>query len=269
MADNDTTGTGKAVATDKVTYSGDADQNVQLVRWVQVTGAEGSKTVVDGPGTGATNLGKAEDAAHVSGDTGVYVLGVRQAAIGPLSGTDGDYESFQMDANGQLKVIAASRKAIITATLTRPSDTTAYAADDAVSSSTSAPTISTFTGCARATGLGGTILGCVMTDSAYSATPGQYDLWLLDTTTTPTNDNTAFAPSDADANTLVAVIPLNVVSNGTKTAGTGGNMVFTWQGIRPFVTAGSANLFGLLVVRNAYTPISAEVFQIRLIIEQD
>lgn len=49
MADNETTGTGKAVATDKVTYSGDADQNVQLIRPVGVTGSEGSKTVVDIP----------------------------------------------------------------------------------------------------------------------------------------------------------------------------------------------------------------------------
>jgi len=55
MADNTETasGTGVKVATDKVTYSGDADQNVQLVRFVQVTGAEGSRTVVDVPvGTG-------------------------------------------------------------------------------------------------------------------------------------------------------------------------------------------------------------------------
>lgn len=29
------------------------------------------------PGTGATNLGKAEDAAHTSGDTGVPAWGVR------------------------------------------------------------------------------------------------------------------------------------------------------------------------------------------------
>lgn len=35
------------VATDVVTYSGDASQNVQLVRIVGVTGAEGSKTVQD------------------------------------------------------------------------------------------------------------------------------------------------------------------------------------------------------------------------------
>ena len=49
MADNTevASGTGVKVASDKVSYSGDADQNVQLVRVVGVTGAEGSKTVID------------------------------------------------------------------------------------------------------------------------------------------------------------------------------------------------------------------------------
>lgn len=53
MADNKTlpsTGTGTAnikVATDEVTYSGDSGVDVQLIRQVQVTGTEGSKTVVD------------------------------------------------------------------------------------------------------------------------------------------------------------------------------------------------------------------------------
>jgi hypothetical protein len=58
MADNTETasGTGVKVATDKVTYSGDADQNVQLVRIVQVTGTEGSKTVVDLPGDDTSGL---------------------------------------------------------------------------------------------------------------------------------------------------------------------------------------------------------------------
>lgn len=55
------------------------------------------------PGTAATSLGKAEDAAHASGDVGVLSLAVRQAANGPLSGTDGDYEPLQTDANGHLK----------------------------------------------------------------------------------------------------------------------------------------------------------------------
>jgi hypothetical protein len=54
------------------------------------------------PGTGATNLGKAEDAAHTTADTGVYVLGVRDDVLGVHSGADGDYESFHLDAQGGL-----------------------------------------------------------------------------------------------------------------------------------------------------------------------
>lgn len=54
------------------------------------------------PGTGATNLGKAEDAAHSSGDVGVMALGVRassptERSAGP---TDGDYEPFATNAVG-------------------------------------------------------------------------------------------------------------------------------------------------------------------------
>lgn len=50
------------------------------------------------PGTGATNLGKAEDAAHTTGDTGVMSLAVRTATPANRSGTDGDYEPLQMSA---------------------------------------------------------------------------------------------------------------------------------------------------------------------------
>ena len=55
-------------------------------------------------GTGATNLGKAEDAVHGTGDTGVYVLAVRDDSLAAHSGTDGDYESLHTDAAGALWV---------------------------------------------------------------------------------------------------------------------------------------------------------------------
>lgn len=42
------------------------------------------------PGTGAASLGKAEDAAHASGDVGVMVLAVRNDG-GGVFGADGDY----------------------------------------------------------------------------------------------------------------------------------------------------------------------------------
>jgi hypothetical protein len=55
------------------------------------------------PGTTATALGKAEDAAHTSGDTGVMVLAVRQDSQVDF-GADGDYVPFSIDDSGQLRV---------------------------------------------------------------------------------------------------------------------------------------------------------------------
>ena len=56
------------------------------------------------PGTGATNLGKAEDAAHSSGDTGVMALAVRNDVLEALGGSDGDYASLQVTKTGALNV---------------------------------------------------------------------------------------------------------------------------------------------------------------------
>lgn len=54
------------------------------------------------PGTGATALGKAEDAVHATGDTGVMGLAVRNDTLAALAGTDGDYTPLQVDALGAL-----------------------------------------------------------------------------------------------------------------------------------------------------------------------
>lgn len=70
-----------------------------------------SDTVTDLiPGVAATNLGKAEDAAHTTGDTGVMMLGVRESTATDLSAgnTNGDYEPLQVDANGALWVSQAT-----------------------------------------------------------------------------------------------------------------------------------------------------------------
>lgn len=56
------------------------------------------------PGVGATNLGKAEDAAHTTGDVGVMALTVRQDSAAALAGTDADYQPLITDASGRLHV---------------------------------------------------------------------------------------------------------------------------------------------------------------------
>lgn len=55
------------------------------------------------PGTGATNLGKAEDSAHTTGDVGVMALVVRQDSQTAL-GADGDYVPPTVDSAGGLRV---------------------------------------------------------------------------------------------------------------------------------------------------------------------
>jgi len=67
------------------------------------------------PGTTAIALGKAEDAAHASGDVGVMSLSVRQNTAAALGGTDGDYQPLITDANGRLHVVDPSTAAALTA----------------------------------------------------------------------------------------------------------------------------------------------------------
>lgn len=56
------------------------------------------------PGTTATSLGKAEDAAHSSGDTGVAILVRRCDTASVGSDTDGDYSVPCVDSSGRLWV---------------------------------------------------------------------------------------------------------------------------------------------------------------------
>lgn len=58
-------------------------------------------------GTGATNLGKAEDAAAASGDTGVGLLSVRQDTLASSTSTDGDYAAVKSSSTGAVYVNVA------------------------------------------------------------------------------------------------------------------------------------------------------------------
>jgi hypothetical protein len=61
------------------------------------------------PGTGAAHLGKAEDAAHASGDTGVMALAVRSNTAASTGGTDGDYQPLITNTTGHLWVDASGQ----------------------------------------------------------------------------------------------------------------------------------------------------------------
>lgn len=103
MADNVTVDNGGltdyTAATDKVTYSGDANVDVQLVRIVETTGSEGSKTVV--PLT--TGQQYVEDTA-ITADAGqgTLVVARRDNALSTLTPAENDAVGLRVNGNGAL-----------------------------------------------------------------------------------------------------------------------------------------------------------------------
>lgn len=89
-----------------------ATQPVSVAATVTVTGAGGTFPVtdsggsltVDNGGTFAVQTGAehAEDVAHSSGHTGLFVLSVRADAAASTAGSDGDYAGLTTDATGRL-----------------------------------------------------------------------------------------------------------------------------------------------------------------------
>jgi hypothetical protein len=242
-----TAGTGTNIATDDI-----AGSHYQRVK------------ISNGEADSATHLGVyAEDEAHTSADTGLQFLAVRKATPADLSGTDGDYEPLQVSA-GKLWVSPLGFPVTVQTDVTRPADTTAYAVNDAMSDSTSAPTAGgfTFTSAARKSGGSGIILDAWVCTSADPATVLQGEIFLFDTSVTNINDNAAFAISDTEVKTCVGVIPFQMTDIGNN----GGAHVQDLNIM--FTCSGSANLRFLIRVKNAYTPVSGEVLTTKLKILQ-
>lgn len=151
----------------------------------------------------------------------------------------------------------------ITQAKTRPGNTTAYAVGDVINESASAGTNITFTNAGQKNSRGGGVITqVVLADSASPDTLLSAELWLFTTAPTADNDNAAFSPTDAEVLNVISVIPLGNSFVGAASA----NTVFTSGYVHiPFVCdVNDTNIYGVLVARNAYTPIDAEVFTISL-----
>lgn len=199
-----------------------------------------------------------------------------QAGIAGGTGVDGaTVPRFTLATNVGLPAGSAiigqvlSAFATITSSVTRPADTTAYAANDAWANSDSAPTAGgyTFTSAARASGKSGIITDLIVVSSNDPATLLYGELWVYDSAVaTADNDNAAFTSSDADTLLLVAVIPFVLASTA------GGSSTTSYAHVQNlsvgFTAIGTANLRFKVKVKNAYTPASAEVLSFRLKIRQ-
>lgn len=83
-----------------------------------LNGAIGSISTITGsvvPGVAATNLGKAEDAIHTSGDTGVAVWGVRNEAGTVFTSATGDYSPIAVDSVGNVGMTVIPKTSVAAA----------------------------------------------------------------------------------------------------------------------------------------------------------
>ncbi len=167
-----------------------------------------------------------------------------------------------------------------TASITRPANTTAYAAGDVVSADTGDAHFE-FTKALQPGKMTGSITTAILHSSANVATKLDAELFLYHTNITDRADNATFIPTDAEQLTLIGVIDFATADwkVGLATAGAGGNAVIQvnklgllFQGGQQQGSGNSTtgiSIFGQLVARNAYAPVSGEIFTCELLISQD
>ena len=218
-----------------------------------------------------TDLGKAEDAAHVSGDTGVMALGVRADTAAPTA-ANGDYVPPLMDALGRTwvhpqGVIHGDMKTGLTGfkilqTFTRDTSVTAYSAGDAINNAVATPAI---------------MSQDLAAQGAVSATPGTFyvitnarvissikgsglavNVCIFPATFTATADNSELSVDDTTAALGGIIIPCQnnytLAVNARCVSDPG-----WWEG--QFASASTTLYFALQAV-SAYTPTSGEVFTV-------
>ena len=147
--------------------------------------------------------------------------------------------------------------------ITRPANTTAYAAGDAVSDATG-NALFTFSRVLKEGTKHGEILRVGIHASKDSiATALEGELYLFHTAIGLTADNAPWVPSEAEMKTRIGVVEFP--SADWRLWGTG-SICDVYPNM-PFVI-GTDTLYGQLVAQNAYAPASGEIFTIELVVAQ-
>lgn len=155
--------------------------------------------------------------------------------------------------------------------MTRPADTTAYAAGDGVTTATSSAAGMTVPNVARISGGSGVILGGRASKSTTGTTNAQFRLWIYQNSASVTipNDNAAFSPAVvADRAKLVGWATVDFSAGVAGSDGVTAPIVFSESAPMGFKCTGTDFLV-IWEARAAYTPGSAEVFYLELAIGQD
>lgn len=245
--------------------TGDATINSVLKGLYGVAASTAPSSVkIDQTTPGTTNLVAAGqngtwNITNVSGTVSLptgAATAAKQPALGTAGTASSDVITVQGIASGT-PLPSVGYAGTATTTVTRPADTTAYAANDAMSDSTSAPTSGGFTlsSMCRISGGSGILTDLALIYSTASAVAG--DIWIYDASVTAQNDNAAWSVTDADQAKLVAKVPFVTVADTL-------NAVHNIQNLNiGYTCSGTANLRFMVKVTTGYTPASADALTVR------
>jgi hypothetical protein len=166
----------------------------------------------------------------------------------------------------------ADRKRI-TASFTRPSDTTQYAAGDVVGPVTT-PAAMSFPNAAKGNGGSGRILELMMAFDLETITTATFRLHFFNATLTPQADNAAFTGVSTNPSTYLGYIDPPILV--TQAGGTLGQIRHTINSTTtsglPFYyqcADGGSGLWVVITALGTYTPKSAGIVRLSLTVERD
>jgi hypothetical protein len=174
---------------------------------------------------------------------------------------------------GQVNVVKRRR---IVGTWTRPADTNAYTAGDAVNNSTTAPVLVTLAGAGRANGGSGKVTQVQLVTNLAVVTNGTFRVYFFNTSFTPQADNAVATGVAGNAAYLQGYVDLPVLTADAagstsavtrvdeKVAGGDDGVPLAFE-----CAAGNSALYALVVATGAYTPASGQTFTLQIAVEQD
>ncbi len=156
------------------------------------------------------------------------------------------------------------RAKALSASFTRPANTTAYTAKDAVGTSTT--NVLALSGASTGSGQGGEIMGFSMVCSNITVTNKSFRIHFYTAEPSDIADNAVNTVLAANADNY-----LGYLDSGTHEAsGTGGGSYCSVKAAQPipYRTAAGSTLYAVLEAVGAYTPASAETFGIKVHVHQ-
>jgi hypothetical protein len=197
-------------------------------------------------------------AAGTAGSSSANVLSVQGVASGTTLGvTPAATESHLGEIGG--------KKVSVSASFTRPANTTAYTAGDVVSDNATTTTIISFAAFSRVNAGTGYIVGARLSTNLKSITPRIRVHLFSDAAPTISGDNLAFREVFADNSKRIGFFDLPSMTTGVDTTNSDMSRAIDMALRIPFICAAASRIvYAVLETLDAFTPSSGQQFNLTL-----